>query len=154
MNIFVLDTDTKKAAEYHCDKHVVKMILETAQILSSAHHMLGDFREDIYKLSHKNHPCSIWARSSSSNYSWLVRLGFDLVEEYENRYRGFHKTSEVLYRLIDPPKSIEDGPMTSFALAMPDDYKCNDPVKSYRAYYMSEKRNICSWKNKTPYWFK
>lgn len=153
MNIFVLDEDTKKAAEYHCDKHVVKMILETAQMLSSAHHMLGEPREDIYKLAHKNHPCSVWARSSSSNYAWLVQLGFDLVEEYEKRYRGFHKTSEVLYRLIEPPKSIEVGPMTPFALAMPDHYKTEDPVESYRSYYIHDKINICTWKTKIPDWF-
>lgn len=153
MNIFVLDKDTKKAAEFHCDKHVVKMIVETAQVLSSAHHMLGEEKEGIYKLAHKNHPCSIWARESLDNYGWLVRLGFDLVEEYEKRYGGYHKTSEVLYNLIDPPKSIKDKGLTEFALAMPDQYKCKDPVKSYRAYYMAEKRNICTWKTSKPYWF-
>ena len=65
MNIFVLDNDPFKAAEYQCDKHVVKMVLETAQLLCSAHETAP------YKRTHYNHPCAIWTRSSLSNYMWL-----------------------------------------------------------------------------------
>ena len=75
MNIFFLDNDIRKCAIYHCDKHVVKMTLETAQLLCGVHHIIGG--DAPYKLSHKNHPCSIWARESLSNYMLLSELGRD-----------------------------------------------------------------------------
>ena len=75
MNIFKLDRNAKKAAEYHCDKHVVKMLIEYAQLMSTAHRVLdGDEESDklgLYKTAYKNHPCTIWARETSGNYRWL-----------------------------------------------------------------------------------
>ncbi len=99
MNIFFLDWDVKKSAEYHCDKHVVKMILETAQLLCGAHHVTDQVPTKYppstlqvpYKLSHKNHPCAIWTRESLSNYLYLCELGLELCKEYTYRYGKRHK---------------------------------------------------------------
>lgn len=84
MNIFYLDSNPTLCAKYHNDKHVVKMILETAQLLCGVHWVTG--KEAPYKLSHKNHPCSIWVRSSLENYLWLCELGLELCDEYTYRY--------------------------------------------------------------------
>lgn len=86
MNIFLLDYDVKKCAQSHVDKHVVKMILETAQLLCGAHHVIGTTDNIPYKLSHKNHPCSIWVRESLTNYLYLCELGLELCYEYTYRY--------------------------------------------------------------------
>ena len=87
MNIFALDNDVKVAAQWHVDKHVVKMPLETAQMLCTARHELGEKPESIpYKVAHKNHPCTIWCRTSSENYDWLCDLGMVLCKEYTYRY--------------------------------------------------------------------
>ena len=97
MNIFILDKDVKKCAQYHCDKHVVKMILETAQLLCGVHHVTAhDTAHVPYKLSHKNHPCAIWARESFSNYVYLCELGLELCKEYTHRYGKRHKSLDVI----------------------------------------------------------
>mgnify|MGYP000607032860 CR=1 FL=1 len=97
MNIFFLDDDIKKCAQYHCDKHVVKMILETAQLLCGVHHMIDQVTDQVpYKLSHKNHPCSIWSRESLSNYLYLCELGLELCYEYTYRYGKKHKSQSVI----------------------------------------------------------
>ena len=155
MNIFLLDTDTKKCAQYHCDKHVVKMILETAQLLCGVHHMTNQITEAPYKLSHKNHPCSIWARESLSNYLYLCELGLELCKEYTYRYGKRHKSQDVIeWCLINKP-NIADKEFTEPARAMPDEYKSNCVVESYRNYYIGEKSKIAVWKNReTPEWFK
>ena len=112
MNIFLLDTDTKKCAQYHCDKHVVKMILETAQLLCGVHHMTNQITEAPYKLSHRNHPCSIWARESLSNYLYLCELGLELCKEYTYRYGKRHKSQDVIeWCLINKP-NIADKEFT------------------------------------------
>ncbi len=95
MNIFVLDQDPKVCAKYHNNKHVVKMILETAQLLCGVHHMVESKIEIPYKLSHKNHPCSIWARECIENYVWLCDLGMELCFEYTYRYGKKHKSQAV-----------------------------------------------------------
>jgi hypothetical protein len=153
MNIFFLDFDVKKCAEYHCDKHVVKMILETAQLLCSAHHVTGGTAQ--YKLSHKNHPCSIWVRESLSNYLYLCELGLALGEEYTYRYGKKHKSVEVIeWCLVNRP-NIHDVDFTTPPLAMGDEYKIgNDVIESYRNYYIGAKSGIATWKNReTPEWF-
>jgi hypothetical protein len=150
MNIFFLDFDVKKCAEYHCDKHVVKMILETAQLLCSAHHVTGGSAP--YKLSHKNHPCSIWTRKSLSNY--LCELGLELSKEYTYRYGKRHKSQDVIeWCLINKP-NIPDIGFTEPAMAMPDEYKVKSVVESYRNYYMGAKSGFAVWKNREkPFWF-
>ena len=154
MNIFVLDTDPYKCAVYHNDKHVVKMILETSQILFGVHWVEGG--EAPYKLSHRNHPCSIWSRECIENYVWLCDLGLTLSKEYTHRYNKRHKSQDIIEWCYDNlPKLRSNGDLTPFALAMPDECKVGDAVDSYREYYMREKRSLASWKMRsTPKWFK
>ncbi len=153
MNIFVLDTDPKTCAVYHNDKHVVKMILETAQLLCGVHWVNGG--EAPYKLSHKNHPSAIWARECIENYIWLCDLGLELCNEYTYRYGKRHKSQDIIeWCLLNAPSLATKGDITPFALAMPDECKIGDAVASYRAYYMVEKRGFAVWKNReTPQWF-
>lgn len=162
MNIFVLDIDIKKCAEYHNDKHVIKMILESAQLLCGVHHVTDQSPHNHhkstyqvpYKLSHKNHPCSIWARESLTNYLWLCELGLELSKEYTYRYGKRHKSQDVIEWCIDNRPNIPDKGFTEPAKAMPDKYKVKSVVESYRNYYNGEKASFSKWKNrKTPHWF-
>ena len=119
MNIFILDENPKKCAEYHNDKHVVKMILETAQLLCGVHHMVESKLDVPYKLSHKNHPCSIWARECIENYVWLCDLGMELCLEYTYRYGKRHKSQDIIeWCIINHPPIKEIGELTPFRLAM------------------------------------
>jgi hypothetical protein len=158
MNIFVLDYDPKSCAQMHCDKHVVKMILETAQLLCGVHHMTNQETEHVpYKLSHKNHPCSIWTRECIENYVWLCDLGLELCEEYTYRYGKRHKSQEIIeWCLLNLPKIKENGTVTDFKLAMPDECKIdNNPILSYRKYYIDFKKDFAKWKNRdVPNWFR
>jgi hypothetical protein len=132
MNIFVLDLDPVKCAQYHVNCHSTKMIVEYSQLLCSAHWMTNSGFSIPYKLSHKNHPCSVWVRECIENYLWLCDLGLSLCDEYTYRYG-----------------------ITPFALAMPDEYKVSDAVEAYRLYYIFEKHNLAMWKNREiPHWFK
>jgi hypothetical protein len=159
MNIFFLDFDTKKCAQYHCDKHVVKMILETAQLLCGVHHVTAhDTAHDTahvpYKLSHKNHPCSIWSRKSLSNYLYLCELGLELCNEYTYRYGRRHKSQEVIeWCIINKPNIVDIG-YTEPPKTMPDEYKVDSVVESYRNYYIGAKKDFAKWKNRDiPEWF-
>jgi hypothetical protein len=155
MNIFVLDKNPFIAAKFHINKHVPKMIVESAQMLSTAHHILDGEKLGIYKISNKNHPCSLWVRQSKSNYEWLFDLALGLVEEYKIRYGNkHHKTEDVLINLTSPPDSIESLGLTEFAQAMPDAYKNPCAVTAYRTYYMYDKRSFAAWKTQKPYWWK
>ena len=155
MNIFFLDENPTLSAQYHVDKHVVKMILETAQLLCGVHHVTAhDSAHVPYKLSHKNHPCSIWCRESLSNYLYLCELGLELSKEYTYRYGKRHKSQEVIeWCLINKP-NIPDIEFTDPAKAMPDEFKVDSVVESYRNYYMGAKSNLAVWKNREkPFWF-
>lgn len=156
MNIFLLDTDTRKCAHYHCDKHVVKMILETAQLLCGVHHMTDQVTDQVpYKLSHKNHPCAIWSRESLSNYLYLCDLGLELCKEYTYRYGKRHKSQDVIEWCVTNKPNICDKEFTEPARAMPNEYKVDSVVESYRNYYIGEKSKIAVWKNRDiPEWFK
>jgi hypothetical protein len=142
MNIFFLDLDPKKAAEYHCNKHVVKMIIETAQLLYAAHWLLEteNMPSNAYKLSHKNHPCAVWVRQSLENYHWLCCLGWWLCKEYRFRYGDkTHKTeAHILWLLNNHPK-YTDFDFTDPPQAMPDEYKDSSVVTAYRNYYIEDK---------------
>jgi hypothetical protein len=153
MNIFVLDYNPKMCAIYHNDKHVIKMILEQSQILCGVHWVEGG--EAPYKLTHKNHPCSIWARECIENYIWLCDLSLELCAEYTYRYGKRHKSQDIIeWCLLNAPVLPTKGDITDFALAMPDECRIGDVVQSYRKYYMVEKRNIAVWKNREiPEWF-
>jgi hypothetical protein len=158
MNIFFLDYDTTKCAKYHCDKHVVKMILETAQLLCGAHHVINQERPSTvqvpYKLSHKNHPCAIWVRNSLSNYLYLCDLGLELCKEYTYRYGKRHKSQDVIEWCLENKPSINDIGFTEPPKAMPDEFKVNDVIESYRIYYRKGKSAFTTWKNReTPEWF-
>jgi hypothetical protein len=155
MNIFYLHPDPKIAAQMQCDKHVVKMILETAQILSTAHRELdGDNVPDtLYKATHKNHPCSKWVRTSAANYAWAYRHFVALCDEYTHRYGKVHLTDQKLRGVLcAPPRNIQHGfwfrPPPQ---CMPDDYKQDDAVDAYRAYYQSpEKQRFATWDKGRP----
>ncbi len=153
MNIFYLDPLPKICATYHNDKHVVKMILESAQLLCGAHWATGG--EAPYKLSHKNHPCAIWVREDLKNYNWLCDLGVWLCNEYTFRYEKRHKTEQVIEWCRHNPPDIPNDGFTQPPMAMPDQYKVpGDSVQSYRNYYMGEKRDFCNWKGRqAPAWF-
>jgi len=158
MNIFVLDKDPRKAARSHCDKHVVKMILETAQLLSGAHHVLdpeGD-HSDLYKKTHINHPSAKWVRENSANYDWTYQLFLELLIEYTYRYGKIHKTSRLVNGLYkSPPLISKTHTMTEFPQAMPDQYKVpGDAVQAYKNYYKGDKAKFAKWtKRKVPEWF-
>jgi len=155
MNIFILDIDPTYAAIYHCDRHVVKMILESAQILSTVANKYSGYQIGKYKSTHVKHPCVLWASESLSNWRWLKVLATELHKEYRHRYGNgkTHKAYEVIQSLPEP--AMPDIGLTPFVLAMPDEFKSKDPVESYRAYYMGAKRHIAKWKNRSiPYWFK
>ncbi|HUB67695.1 MAG TPA: pyrimidine dimer DNA glycosylase/endonuclease V [Candidatus Methylacidiphilales bacterium] len=153
MNIFVLDLNPVKAAQYHNDRHCVKMIVETTQLLSTSLPYLEQGRVGPYKATHLNHPCSIWTRSCKGNYQWLWKLGIALCEEYTHRYGRVHGCKPYLVDLkLSKPIPRR---MTPFAQAMPERYRHQLAVTAYRAYYMAEKRHIATWTNREiPYWWK
>lgn len=153
MNIFIYDNDFETNAQYHCDKHVVKMITESNQILSAVHWLSGN--EAPYKLTHQSHPCTLWAMQSKSNYEFLIELCMNLCIEYTYRYGRIHKGEGVLFQISEIDIDLPDIGLTDFALAMPEQYRCKDPVKSYRDYFNGDKQHIASWKNRpTPEWFR
>lgn len=155
MNIFWLDKDAYLSAQYHCDRHVTKMIVEYAQLLSTAHFVLDGVQVG-YKPTHINHPCAKWVREDQFHYNEVWRLYTELLEEYRRRYSRIHATSRLIGELAHFPKNL---PLDSANWApppqcVPDDCKRLDPVEAYRAYYMTHKRHIAKWKNGAPDWFK
>ena len=157
MNIFQLADDPAQCAEDHCDKHIVKMILEYGQLLSTAHHVLDgeDAPEGIYKKTHVNHPSAVWARESSMNYTWLYTLMGECMDEYNRRYGKDHATERLVPMLCRKPKNMPFGHLTEIPQCMPDEYKREgDPVGAYRAYYKGEKAHFAKWNyTATPYWW-
>jgi hypothetical protein len=141
MNIFMLSWDPAECARFHCDKHVVKMIIESAQLLYSAHWLTDPsyLPPNAYKLAHKNHPCSKWVRESIENYIWLCRLGWFLCKEYTHRYGKVHKTEEHIVWLMNHSPEIPYIEMTKPALAMPDEYKQENVIQSYHTFYIESK---------------
>lgn len=144
MNIFYLDRDPKTAARMQCDRHVVKMILESAQLLSTAHREIdGDEWADangLYKRTHKNHPSAVWARQSSDNYQWLFRHFLALCDEYSYRYGKTHLSDEKFRNVLCfSPTDITLGSFTEPPQCMPDEYKDDNPVYGYRSYYALDK---------------
>lgn len=153
MNIFILDNDKEKCAQYHCDKHVVKQLLEYVQLLNSTYYFTNEEHKASYKLAHKNHPCTKWTRESLDNWLYLRDLALELYIEYQHRYGKEHKSGELLLTLEDP--NLPSKGLTPFALAMPDEYRCSDSVRSYRDYYNGDKQHLFNWKNrKMPDWIK
>ena len=161
MNIFYFDTNPTLAAQMQPDKLLVKMPLESAQMLCTAHRVLdGDTYADaqgLYKIAHINHPCSIWVRETSGNYAWLYEHFIALSEEYTYRYGREHLSYTKLANALSVvPDNIKIAKQTPVALAMPDQYKePDDPVLSYRQYVIAEKEYAVWAKNrKQPTWWK
>jgi hypothetical protein len=152
MNIFVLDKDIEKCAEFHCDQHVVKMILESVQMLCTALNKKGISTP--YKSTHINHPCVLWVERSFNNFCWLKNLTFALNDEYRFRFEKDvdHKSISVLRQITK--YEYENRGITEFAQAMPDIYKVpGDPVKAYRQFYFGEKMSFAKWtKRSAPCW--
>ncbi len=178
MNIFYLHNDPRTCAQMHNDKHCVKMILEYAQLLSTAHrfldgnpdqrlstsgrkktvYVLADHRDTtLYSATHINHPSAIWVRQSYNNYFWLSELLIELCKEYTHRYGKIHKVERdgLLNELLHAPKNINlSAPFTEPTPAMPDDVKVlGDSIASYRKYYIQNKAHLAKWKNRpVPCW--
>ena len=173
MNIFYLSHDVEECARMHIDKHCVKMILEYAQLLSTAHrvldgtlinrlsasgrkqkaYVLADNREStLYSATHINHPSAVWVRQSRDNYVWLWKLLESLCKEYTYRYGKVHKVERdgLLEELRFVPSGLKEHPkFTEPTPAMPDECKVeNDSISSYRNYYFLKKNHIISWKGK------
>ena len=154
MNVFFLDNNPKQCAIYHNNKHCIKQLLESSQLLCGVHHVVGTQTDIPYRLSHKNHPCAIWARESLSNYLYLCELGLELCNEYTYRYGKRHKSLEVIMWCISNKPNIPDIGFTEPARAMPDEYKVKSVVQSYRNYYIGAKSGFANWKNReVPFWF-
>lgn len=152
MNLFILDEDHVKNAQYHCDKHM-KMLLEAAQLLCTTFH-----EQDIiapYRRTHRNHPSSIFTRKTRENFNWVISYAEALSNEYTFRYGKIHKSSTVVSwakENADKLSFVESG-LTDFALAMPEQYKTKCPIESYRSYYIGEKSHIFNWtKRSIPDW--
>ena len=173
MNIFYLDNDTTKCAQMHNDKHCIKMILEYAQLLSTAHrvldgdiviglsesgrkqtrYVLPDNRDSLlYSATHINHPSAIWVRQSEQNYMWLARMLEDLCYEYTYRYGKIHKVEATrLMSILKTclPKNIPEGHFTEPTPAMPNEVKvAGSSLQSYHNYYYHNKKHLWSWKGK------
>jgi len=144
MNIFFLDLDPEKAAVLQCDKHIVKMPLETAQMLCTVYHRYGE--QAPYKSTHANHPSTQWAGSSIENYRWLWKHGVALCNEYTHRYGKVHACLNILTIVQCPPVKLVARGFTRMPQAMPDQYKGEDVVQAYREYYKGEKAKIATWR--------
>ena len=176
MNIFYLHEDPIQNAKWHIDKHIVKMPIEYAQLMSTAHRLLDgemyigktaigrnikrwrlhDEREDIlYKASHINHPSAIWVRESIENYFQMYKLYMAVLAEFTNRYGKVHGSSKPSIALIRPPSNIPMVKGTQLPQCMPEICKVkNNPILAYRNYYIVEKNSFASWKNREiPEWF-
>ena len=176
MNIFYLHEDPIQNAKWHIDKHIVKMPIEYAQLMSTAHRLLDgemylgktaigrnikrwrlhDEREDIlYKASHINHPSAVWVRESIENYFQMYKLYMAVLAEFTNRYGKIHGSSKPSIALIRPPSNIPMVKGTQLPQCMPEICKVkNNPILAYRNYYIVEKNSFASWKNREiPEWF-
>lgn len=201
MNIFVLNEDPLQAARDHCDKHVVKMVIEYGQLLSTAHrchdgertivelpngktkkalllngegyevvqHQINNpklklQRRTVYRVAitnprcynatHANHPSAVWARETTSNYSWLFKLFEASLNEYTARYGKRHAAERIVEFLSAPPTHIRSGGLTPFAQAMPEEYKHADAVQAYRRFYAGAKARFAKWRyTEIPTWY-
>jgi len=153
VNIFVLSENPVEAAKMMCDKHVIKMILESGQMLCAAHPV----GEAPWKRSHYNHPCTVWARTTTENYKWLAVHGLELCAEYTRRYKRRHKSEDVLlWCAQNIPPSIPAGSLTPFIVAIKNPiYHKLTAVESYRSYYLGDKVRFAKWRYcNPPDWWK
>lgn len=158
MNIFYLDPDVELCAQYHCNKHVNKMILESAQMIFTAAHIM-EIPDPLYKKTHTNHPSSKWVRESRNNLKWLIRLMKSLNDVSKQRSGRQHDhlsyikvvNYEHLNKLID---SLPDVPFTPPPQCMPVIYHDDCTVTAYRKYYVNDKKEIAKWPSDSiPFWW-
>ena len=177
MNIFYLSQNPVECAQMHNDKHCVKMILESAQLLSTAHRVLDGVETvglsqsgrkkkiwklandkldtQLYSATHNNHPSAIWVRQSKNNYVWLFNLFCSLIVEYRHRYEKVHKCAAMIDTLANIPVNTPDIEFTEPTPAMPDECKVpGNSIASYRSYYIMNKGHLASWKKRNiPEWY-
>jgi len=157
VNIFIVEENPADAAQALCDRHVTKMLLETAQLLCAPFPQ----GEAPYKRTHYNHPASVWTRANVANYFWVLQHGKALCREFEHRREKRHKSADVVdwcfsaaISLNLPQQSVPDYP----ALCMPDEYKQDNAIASYRAYYKAKLQEwstrdrplVAKWTNRQP----
>lgn len=152
MNIFACDPDSAVAAQALPDKLVVKMPLETAQILCTALWNAG--QEAPYLPTHRKHPSVLWAGETAGNWNWLVAHGLALCEEFTRRYGKVHASREIILQVAK--RGPRKGKLQPFAMAMPEQYKQADPVMAYRHFMIAEKAHYATWKapSTPPHWWK
>lgn len=168
MNIFYLSADPKLCAQAHCDRHVVKMILESHQLLSAAWYLNPDLigaieiygkvlpSEVLTRPAFLSHPCSKWAAASSGNYYWLHSLAVALLEEYAYRFDRSHASSKKIHLLEDIPFAVFEKEFSPPPRCMPAYIRdaVSDPVTAYRMYYLLEKRHLAEWTRRPePQWW-
>lgn len=155
MNIFYLDEDVDLCAQYHGNTHLIKMVLETAQMLCAAY----DPGFAPYRRTHYNHPCTKWVRETKANYLWTCSFAEALLREFEYRRGKKHASTEIVEwcRNNHPLLSLEGDEITTRPQAIPEQYKSSDPVEAYRTYYFYEKFDIAmkfGWEKRgIPEWF-
>lgn len=151
MNIFVLDSDPILAAQYQCDLHINKMLIESCQLLCSAY----PAGVAPYRLTHKKHPCTLWVNQSISNWNWLLTHAVGLADEFVFRYEHHHKSISVVNWLYKHRPTLSNAVISAFPQCMPDSYKSEDVVQAYRNYYISEKRAFAKWQKsrEKPFWW-
>ena len=161
MNIFFIDKNPIKSAQQLCDKHVVKMVLETAQMCSTAmHEWCSDdepILKEIYKPAYKNHPMTVWVREDDANMTWALLHGIAIGEEYKYRYGKDHKSTAILENIAEytyNESEVDDWEVhTTPPQCMPDQFKCDDYVEAYRNYYRTDKAHILQWTGRpVPEW--
>jgi hypothetical protein len=153
MNIFILDRCPAKAARMLCNKHVVKMITESGQLLCNKFWECGI--EAYYSKNHYNYPVSLWTRQSSANFLWLLEHAKVMCEEYTNRYHRRHKVQDIIEWCESnfSRLTFKQSELTPFTLAMPDKYKQEDAVLAYRDFYVAEKAYFAKWFGPKPEWW-
>lgn len=173
MNIFYLHKKPEVSAQLHCDKHVVKMIIEYAQMLSTAHRVLDGkpyveqnlglggrriqrwkhpnpcMEKTLYKASHVNHPSAVWVRESAVQYQYMYDMFVALCDEYTFRYGKVHMTDTKLRVMLDEiPRNLQLGDWREPPQAMPDDVKSESSIDAYHKYYKQYKRDFAVWTNR------
>lgn len=150
MNIFFLSLNVKLCAQAYYDKHVGKILLEIAQMLSTAIRLLSDCYDSdkIYRRTHDNHPMAIWVRSYQENWQWTLQLAIALHEEWCYRFQKTHKSYQVIEyisKLTLTLPSTPNGRLSFIPRCMPENCLGGKAVTAYRRYYMIEKRALASW---------
>ena len=158
MNIFYLSRDPKEIAKQLCDKHIVKMPLESAQMLSTSWWAKTKYNDEtkfvlkqIYRPVHIGHPSTVWTMQTEANYLWHYDLFVAMLDEYSRRYNKVHGSSKLLELLKESP--VEGGEFYPPPQCMPDEYKTEDTILAYRNYYINEKARFARYTNGTaPEW--